>query len=166
MKIPVWHLATLLERGGRTGAEQAQLFLPELENLVAACRRAVADDRRDHAVGAARASWTVFADRGPIGAGVALLEHALTLELAPSPRASLLVDLGSARRRLGRIDEKQHRAPQRFTGNGLQRPQPRRAAGAPLQVRRLVHESGFLRLHFSGRSSLAAERDDRAALRS
>ncbi|MBX2801340.1 MAG: tetratricopeptide repeat protein [Myxococcales bacterium] len=96
--------ASIARLAGPGGHERYRRQKRDLENLVAACHREVAAGRGPTAAGAARAAWSIYLDRGPLSAGAALLEHALTTELPPDRRAALLVDLGSATRRLGRTE--------------------------------------------------------------
>jgi predicted ATPase/DNA-binding winged helix-turn-helix (wHTH) protein len=81
----------------------------ELDNLVAACRRAVA--RGDGAVAAkvAVGAWPVFLHRGPLRSGLQLLQTALSLPLPPAEAAEVQVCLGWALHMLGSSEEgKQH----------------------------------------------------------
>lgn len=82
-----------------------QLLKVDLENLVVACRRAVA--RRDGpvAAGTLRAAWAVLDLTGPDGLAAELCDAVLGLdELAPSDRAAVSAVAAVVRRRQGLFD--------------------------------------------------------------
>jgi tetratricopeptide (TPR) repeat protein len=88
------------------GAEKLGALVMELDNLVAACRRAV--ERHDGATALAtyRAAWEVLLLRGPFATGIALGRLVDTVpELTASERALALVTRGDAARVSGRLEE-------------------------------------------------------------
>jgi predicted ATPase/class 3 adenylate cyclase/Tfp pilus assembly protein PilF len=92
-----------LDRPGRVTLRRALTL--ELNNLVAASRRAVA--RRDGAVAVStlRGAWEVLSLRGPYGVAAGLAAEVLGLELAPVDRARAARCCGMALVSLGRMDE-------------------------------------------------------------
>jgi len=90
----------------QAGVKQRHALALELENLVAACRRAV--DRGDGEVAVATycAAWEVLDLQGPCALGIVLGGEVLALEgLDGSQLASALVARALALRRAGRMDE-------------------------------------------------------------
>ncbi len=87
------------------GGEQRRVLRSELENLVAACRRAVA--RGDGATAAAtfRAIWAVVDLRGPYALAVDLGLEVLKAPLGALERGLVLSSLGTAEWRMGRMEE-------------------------------------------------------------
>ena len=87
------------------GGEQRRVLRSELENLVAACRRAVA--RGDGATAAAtfRAIWAVVDLRGPYALTVDLGLEVLKAPLGAAERGLVLSSLGTAEWRMGRMEE-------------------------------------------------------------
>ena len=78
----------------------------ELENLVAACGRAVTREEGAVAVALLEAAWAVLQDRGPFAVGVSLAERVLGLSsLSAQERASTGFVLGAALDQAGRGDE-------------------------------------------------------------
>ena len=76
----------------------------EHENLIAACRRMVAQGNGPVAVKNCRAIWVVFQARGPFAPAVELGTTVLQLPLEPADRARMLSLLGQAKHRWGRLD--------------------------------------------------------------
>jgi hypothetical protein len=81
-----------------SGAEIA----PQLDNVIAACRRAVARGDADIAQRTAMAAASLLERRGPIGTAVALLDDAIGLVERPWCRT--LVAASSTARVLGQLD--------------------------------------------------------------
>ncbi|MBC7973393.1 MAG: tetratricopeptide repeat protein, partial [Myxococcales bacterium] len=78
----------------------------DLDNLVVACRRAVALGARDEAVKTLEASWAALRMRGPIAVTVELANRVNSLEaLHDAERARTERVLGAALQGLGRVDE-------------------------------------------------------------
>ncbi|MCC7457760.1 MAG: tetratricopeptide repeat protein [Nitrospira sp.] len=97
-----------LDRHGGTALQKA--LAADLENLVAACRRAA--QRHDGRVAARclAAVWWVLSSSGPFDLGVELGRDVLALpSLEPHDRARVLAVLGQALRRTGRADEAEAR---------------------------------------------------------
>jgi len=92
-----------LDRHG--GVERRRALERELDNLVAACRRMVAQGEGEVAVSCCRAAWAVFQLRGPFASAVELGTQVLHLPLASEDESKLLIVLGSAKHRLGRLKE-------------------------------------------------------------
>jgi len=79
---------------------------PELDNVVAACRRAVARADSTAATAAARLAWAALELRGPIRFGLALATSVLLIPgLAPAMAAEVLLIKGRALRTLGNFEE-------------------------------------------------------------
>jgi predicted ATPase/class 3 adenylate cyclase/uncharacterized protein HemY len=77
-----------------------------IDNLVAACRRAVARLDGEQAVGAYRAAWEALEMRGPFSLGVTLGLEVMRLGSIPSSsRSAACVTLAMASRLVGHIDE-------------------------------------------------------------
>jgi predicted ATPase len=91
--------------GRHGGIERRRTLARELENLVAACRRAVG--RKDHeiAVRTYRAAWAVLDLQGPYGTAVALGNQVLQALLEEKERAAALMTLGRAERHAGRMED-------------------------------------------------------------
>jgi len=87
------------------GAATAPGF-PELDNLAAACRRAVARSDSLTATRTVRLAWAVLELRGPIKVGLDLAASVLSIpRLAPAMLAEVLLIKGRALRTLGRLEE-------------------------------------------------------------
>lgn len=96
-------IEALARRGGV--ARRRRLTL-ELDNLVLACRRAMARDEPACAVLVYRAIWAVLNAKGPFELAAELgLVLAARDDLAPPLRAMALLTLASALKPLGRLDE-------------------------------------------------------------
>jgi predicted ATPase len=95
-------IAALNQRGGR---ERWRALGRDLDNLVAACRRAAA--RGDGATAAATcaAAWEVFQLRGPFSAGMELGREVLAAGLEDRDRRRVLTVLGLAEWRSGQVSE-------------------------------------------------------------
>ena len=87
------------------GAERQRAVLRELENLVAACRRATARGNGQTAAAAYRAVWAVLQLRGPYGAGIELGHDVLRAQLGREEEALVLETLGKAELLSGRMEE-------------------------------------------------------------
>ena len=88
----------------------------ELDNLVAACRRAVVRGDGSTAVAAFRAAWEVLARHGPYALGASLGEQVLALaDLADGDRATAAMTLAQALRCSGRTDEARARLGEALT---------------------------------------------------
>lgn len=99
-------LVTLVGTAG-SGKKRRRLAL-DLDNLVAACRRAVARGDGEPAAAALSAAWAVFDLRGPFVSGIALGREALACGgLSAAARARVLCCLGRACRAAGRTEEAQ-----------------------------------------------------------
>jgi len=78
----------------------------ELDNLIAACRRAVRCGDAAVALTAYLAVWEVLELQGPFTLGVALGEDVLAMpRIDASLRAAASLTLAQALRRTGRVDE-------------------------------------------------------------
>jgi predicted ATPase/class 3 adenylate cyclase/Tfp pilus assembly protein PilF len=96
-------LAALRRHGGV--ARRRALAL-ELDNLVAACRRALARGDAGQAIGALRAAWEVLSAQGPFAPVVGLGTQVAALDgVEPSLHAAAFVTLGRAMVASGRGDE-------------------------------------------------------------
>jgi tetratricopeptide (TPR) repeat protein len=88
------------------GVTERRAVEPELDNLVAACRRAVARGDAVTAVAAYRASWAILARRGPFVVGVDLGREVLEgLPLAGAQEAYVVNALGQAEWYSGMVEE-------------------------------------------------------------
>jgi predicted ATPase len=88
------------------GIERRRHLGAELDNLVAACRRAVAGGDGDTAVNAFAAAWEVLDLRGPFAVGTALGQAVLAMAgLAPAARARASYLSAIAHGRAGRMEE-------------------------------------------------------------
>jgi len=96
-----------LEGLAREGGVKRRLVLAlELDNLVAACRRAAMRNDAGVAVATYRASAEVFALHGPFAADIALGEQVLSLEdLSDAQRTSMLAMVAQSMFRAGRMEE-------------------------------------------------------------
>ena len=96
-------IEALLRHGG---LRRRRALAVELDNLVAACRRAVTRQDAEVAVAAYRATWEVLDLCGPFALGVELGASVFSLdEMGPSLRVVALVTRAMASRRAGRMDE-------------------------------------------------------------
>lgn len=92
--------------GGIDEAEASAPGFLELDNLTAACRRAVARSDSMTATLAVRRAWAVLELRGPIKVGLDLASSVLSIpRLPPAMLAEVLLIKGRALRTLGRIEE-------------------------------------------------------------
>ncbi|MBP6777539.1 MAG: tetratricopeptide repeat protein [Piscinibacter sp.] len=90
----------------RGGAGRLPALVVELDNLVAACRRAAARSDGATAVATLRAAWEVLERQGPFALGAALGDQVLGLHgLDPSQRTAACLVRAVAARRLGRSAE-------------------------------------------------------------
>jgi predicted ATPase/serine/threonine protein kinase/Tfp pilus assembly protein PilF len=94
---------TLLDRHGGTD-RRAALHL-ELDNLVTACRRALARQDEDTVVATYIAASQVLVVRGPIGVAVRLGRDVIDQVESPPQRARTLITLGSAESKTGDMTE-------------------------------------------------------------
>ncbi|MCC7100728.1 MAG: tetratricopeptide repeat protein [Rubrivivax sp.] len=93
---------------GHGGTPRQKALAADLENLVAACRRAVARQDGPIASRCLAAVWWVLSATGPFELGVELGRSVLALPaLAPEDRACALTRLSQALRRAGQPDEAQ-----------------------------------------------------------
>ena len=92
-----------LERRG--SADRRRALRLELDNLVVACRRAVARGDAGAAAGSLAAAWAVYQLRGPMLAGAELARAVLPLDLPPGTRARVERVLGAALGNAGRGEE-------------------------------------------------------------
>jgi len=92
-----------LDRHG--GVERRKTLAPELDNLIAACRRMAARGDGETAVACYRAAWAVLELKGPFAVAVDLGAGVLESSLAREDRALALSVLGQAKQRSGRIEE-------------------------------------------------------------
>ncbi|HEY2558895.1 MAG TPA: tetratricopeptide repeat protein [Caldimonas sp.] len=95
-------LRSLFRDGG--GARRRALML-ELDNLVAACRRAVARQDAPTAVGALRATWEAIATQGPFDVAIGLGAEVDTIAaIEPSLHAAALTSAARANIAAGRLE--------------------------------------------------------------
>ncbi len=95
-----------IEPAVRRGADRKRRQLEvELENLMAACRRAVAREDADTAIKTYRASWKVLELRGPFAIGVELGRQLSSLRLTDEERIRFLRTLGLAEWYAGEMSE-------------------------------------------------------------
>lgn len=88
------------------GIRRRRALALQLENLVAACRRAAGRGHGDTAVAAFRAAWEVLDLQGPYALGAALGDTVLALDgLTPSSRVTALWTRALAAWRAGRMDD-------------------------------------------------------------
>jgi len=87
------------------GLERRWAIVHDLDDVVTACRRAVARGDADVAVPALRAAWAVLEMVGPFDRATRLAGAVLELPLGDEPRANALLVLGQAAGRAGRSDE-------------------------------------------------------------
>jgi len=87
------------------GGPRREALAPELENLVAASRRAVARKSGHVATGAALAAWAVLELKGPFTLGTSVLEAARAETTQPADRVRATLALTTALHFLGRMDE-------------------------------------------------------------
>jgi serine/threonine protein kinase/tetratricopeptide (TPR) repeat protein len=93
-----------LDRHG--GVAKIAALRMEIDNLVAACRRAVERADPDTAVGAFVASWRVLSMNRPVAEGVNLGQTVMGIpRIRPAQRARTALHLGQALRIVGRVDE-------------------------------------------------------------
>jgi predicted ATPase len=97
---------------GPSGSALRRSLALELDNLLAACRRALARGDAGVAVPTAIAAWEVVAQQGPVEVGLALAEEVLGLPLDPVGAAWMHAISGVALRLLGRMDESHTRLEQ------------------------------------------------------
>jgi len=98
-------LAALYRRGG---ALRRRLLILELDNLGAACRRAVARGDADTAVATLRAVWEAITTQGAFTLAIELGARVETLaEMAPTLRAAALTATGRAHAAAGRLEAAQ-----------------------------------------------------------
>ena len=107
------------------GVARQQALNLELENLVAACRRAALRGDGETAAATLAAAWSVLSKKGPFLAAAELGKQVLAIEtLGPAQRARALETVGSSSWRAGRMEEARGRleealAIQRQAGNRL-----------------------------------------------
>lgn len=90
----------------RGGVKRRRELALELDNLVAACRRAVDGGNGALAVAAYRATWEVLELQGPCALGIDLGAQVLAVDgLDASQRAAALASRATSLRRAGRMDE-------------------------------------------------------------
>jgi predicted ATPase len=92
-----------LDRHG--GVERRRALACDLDNVVAACRRAVARRDEQVAVAALAAAWAVLVTRGPFVAGVELAESVGEVAISPKQRMRAEGILGGALLSHGRTEE-------------------------------------------------------------
>jgi predicted ATPase/class 3 adenylate cyclase/Tfp pilus assembly protein PilF len=148
------------------GVRRRRALALELDNLVAACRRAVARGDGENAVAAYRAAWEVLALQGPFALGAALGAQVLALDgIDASLRAAALVTRALALWRVGRMEE---------AGTGLAQAlalyrelRDRRREGSVLGSLGIVHhEQGRMeeaRGHYEDALAISREVGDRRA---
>jgi predicted ATPase/class 3 adenylate cyclase/Tfp pilus assembly protein PilF len=148
------------------GVRRRRALALELDNLVAACRRAVARGDGENAVAAYRAAWEVLALQGPFALGAALGAQVLALDgIDASPRAAALVTRALALWRVGHMEE---------AGTGLAQAlalyrelRDRRREGSVLGSLGIVHhEQGRMeeaRGHYEDALAVSREVGDRRA---
>ena len=91
---------------GPGGIARLRALALELDNLVAACRRAAGRSEGGTAVATLRAAWAVLERQGPFALGVGLGDQVLALPALPAPqRAAACLVRAFAARRLGRAAE-------------------------------------------------------------
>jgi predicted ATPase/Tfp pilus assembly protein PilF len=95
-------LATFDQHGG---VERRRALGNDIDNLVAASRRAVARGDSKTATAAYRAAWVVHSMRGPYGTSVELGLEILAAPAQERERALTLTTLGQAEKSLGRMQE-------------------------------------------------------------
>ncbi|MEM7248188.1 MAG: protein kinase [Acidobacteriota bacterium] len=95
------------------GAESRRSLGLDLENLVAACERAIRHDDGEIAVATFLAAWAVLEVRGPFATACVLGPEVLELEsLSPRRRLSASMTLGIALLQEGRLNDARHRLDQ------------------------------------------------------
>ncbi len=95
------------------GVKRRRALALELDNLVAACRRAVGRGHGETAVAAYRAAWAVLALHGPVAMGTVLGGQVVALDgIDRALRVSALATLARALRRAGRNEEARTRLTQ------------------------------------------------------
>ena len=95
--------AALDALSGAGGVARHRLLALELDNLVVACRRSLADGAGGLALACCRAAWAVLDWRGPFALGATLADEVLALgQLDEAGRAAALLLRVRAARRLGR----------------------------------------------------------------
>ncbi len=87
------------------GMKRRRSLSRELDNLLAACRRAIARDDGVTTVACYRAVWAVLELRGPAQAGVELGNEVLRASLERADRARAVATLGRAASRSGRAND-------------------------------------------------------------
>jgi predicted ATPase/class 3 adenylate cyclase len=88
------------------GVKLRRVLALELDNLVAACRRAVGRANGEYAVATYQAVWAVLDLQGPGALGIDLGSQVLAIDtLDASQRAAALQERGTALRRAGRTEE-------------------------------------------------------------
>ncbi|MEO8134144.1 MAG: tetratricopeptide repeat protein [Betaproteobacteria bacterium] len=93
-------------RRAHGGVERVRALALELDNLVAACRRAVRRGNGAVAAGAYCAAWEVLDLRGPFSIGDALGAEVLALDgIEPALRAAAYLTRAQIARRVGRMEE-------------------------------------------------------------
>ena len=94
-------LEALVRHGG---VRRRRALALEIDNLIAACRRAVARDDGDAAVRTYCAAWEVLEFHGPFALGAALGKQVLTLDATADPlRCAALLTQALASRRAGNV---------------------------------------------------------------
>jgi predicted ATPase/class 3 adenylate cyclase/Tfp pilus assembly protein PilF len=87
------------------GVKLRRVLALELDNLVAACHRAVGRANGEYAVATYQAVWAVLELQGPGALGIDLGSQVLSLDTFDAQRAAALHELGTALRRAGRTEE-------------------------------------------------------------
>lgn len=95
-------IRALFVHGGR---ERRAALEADLENVLAACRRAIGRADAEASVWALEAAWAVLSLRGPAEVGAALADALVALELPPALRAQAHLTRGSALHLAGRTEE-------------------------------------------------------------
>lgn len=88
------------------GVQRRQALAQEIDNLTAACQRAVAQGEAATAAGVFCAAWEVFAMRGPFALGISLGTQVASLSSIPDPWfAAAMTAFATAYRRSHRLTE-------------------------------------------------------------
>jgi len=100
-------MASLAALDGPAGVPRRRALGYEIENLVAACRRAIARGDGSVAADTYRAIWAVLQLRGPFGLAIELGEAVIRMVTDPGDRARALLALGQAVWHAGLVDKAQ-----------------------------------------------------------
>ena len=159
-------IAALASHGG---VQRRHMLALEIDNLVAACHRAILRGDRDAALGTYRATWQVLELRGPFALGVALGDQLLALDgITAAQRTKGLMTLASALSRVGRVGDARSCLTEAL-GGATQLGDQGNVGAVQRNLGLLLHEQGHLaeaRSHYETALAISQAQGDRHGMSS